>query len=46
LAATQRKLENAREIADEGERFFKVAQDLEAGGEVAHADVIKRNYRC
>jgi len=41
VAATQRKLETARRNADEGERFFKVAQDLEAGGEVAHADVIK-----
>jgi len=41
VAATQRKLETAKRNADEGERFFKVAQDLEAGGEVAHADVIK-----
>ena len=41
VAATQRKLETAKRNADEGKRFFKVAQDLEAGGEVAHADVIK-----
>ncbi len=41
VAATQRKLETAKKNADEGERFFKVTQDLEAGGEVAHADVIK-----
>jgi len=41
VAATQRKLETAKRNADEGERFFKVTQDLEAGGEVAHADVIK-----
>ena len=41
VAATQRKLETAKRNADEGARFFKVAQDLEAGGEVAHADVIK-----
>ena len=41
VAATQRKLETAKRNADEGERFFKVAQELEAGGEVAHADVIK-----
>jgi len=31
VAATQRKLETAKRNADEGERFFKVAQDLEAG---------------
>jgi outer membrane protein TolC len=41
VAATQRKLETAKRNAEEGERFFKVTQDLEAGGEVAHADVIK-----
>jgi len=41
VASTQRKVETAKRNADEGERFFKVAQDLEAGGEVAHADVIK-----
>ena len=41
IAAAQRKVETARRSADEGERFFKVTQELEAGGEVAHADVIK-----
>jgi outer membrane protein TolC len=41
VAAAQRKLETAKRSADEGERFFKVTQELEAGGEVAHADVIK-----
>ena len=30
VAATQRKLETAKRNADEGARFFKVAQDLEA----------------
>jgi outer membrane protein TolC len=41
VASTQQKVETAKRNAEEGERFFKVAQDLEAGGEVAHADVIK-----
>jgi outer membrane protein TolC len=41
IAAAQQKLETAKRNASEGERFFKVTQDLEAGGEVAHADVVK-----
>jgi outer membrane protein TolC len=40
-AAAQQKLLAAQKIADEGERFLKLTQDLEHGGEVAHADVIK-----
>src|SRR5258707_688176 len=38
VAATQRKLETAKRNADEGERFFKVAQDLEVGEDL-HAPV-------
>lgn len=41
LAAAQQKLAAAQRAADEGERFFKLTRDLEHGGEVAHADVIK-----
>jgi outer membrane protein TolC len=40
-AAAQKKLDIAQKAADEGERFFKLTQDLEHGGEVAHSDVIK-----
>lgn len=41
VAAAQQKLETAKRNAEEGARFFKVTQELEQGGEVAHADVIK-----
>lgn len=41
LAAAQKKLEATQKSADEGENFFKLTQQLEQGGEVAHADVIK-----
>lgn len=40
-AAAQKKLEIAQKAADEGERFLKLTQDLEHGGEVARSDVIK-----
>src|SRR5215470_11742019 len=41
VAAAKKKLEAAQKAADEGERFLKLTQDLEHGGEVAHSDVIK-----
>lgn len=41
LAAAQQKLQAAQKASDEGDRFFKLTQDLERGGEVAHSDVIK-----
>jgi outer membrane protein TolC len=41
VAAAQLKLEAARKNSDEGDRFLKLTQDLEKGGEVAHSDVIK-----
>jgi len=41
LAAAQQKVETAKRNAYEGDRFYKITQDLEQGGEVAHADVIK-----
>jgi len=41
VAAAQQKLQAAEKTANEGDRFFKLTQDLEHGGEVAHSDVIK-----
>jgi outer membrane protein TolC len=41
VAAAQEKLESAKKNGEEGERFLKLTQELEKGGEVAHADVIK-----
>src|SRR5260370_22441294 len=41
LAAAQLKLEAAKKNGDEGDRFLKLTQDLEKGGEVAHSDAIK-----
>jgi outer membrane protein TolC len=40
-AAALSKLQAAQSAAEEGEKFLKLTQDLEQGGEVAHADVIK-----
>jgi outer membrane protein len=40
-AAAQQKLEAAKKTSEEGERFLKLTQQLEDGGEVAHSDVIK-----
>lgn len=45
VAAAQQKLEMARKGADEGDNFLKLTQDLERGGEVAHADVIKADLQ-
>jgi outer membrane protein TolC len=41
VAAAQFKLEAAKKNGEEGDRFLKLTQDLEKGGEVAHSDVIK-----
>jgi len=41
VLAAQKKLESATRAAQEGELFLTLTQDLEHGGEVAHADVIK-----
>jgi outer membrane protein TolC len=41
VATAQLKLEAAKKTGDEGDRFLKLTQDLENGGEVAHSDVIK-----
>jgi len=41
LVASQRKYANVQQAALEAERFLRLSQKLENGGEVAHADVIK-----
>lgn len=41
VGAAEQKLESAKRTADEGDKFLKLTQDLERGGEVAHSDVIK-----
>ncbi len=41
LLAAQRKYATNQAASTEAERFLKLSQQLEAGGEVAHADVIK-----
>ena len=46
VAAAQQKLLSAQKTADEGDRFFKLTQDLEHGGEVAHSDAIKAELQA
>ena len=46
VAAAQEKLETARKAAEEGDSFLKLTQELEKGGEVAHADVIKAELQA
>jgi outer membrane protein TolC len=46
VTAAQQKLLSAQKTADEGDRFFKLTQDLEHGGEVAHSDVIKAELQA
>jgi outer membrane protein TolC len=41
LAVAQRKYATAQTAFAEAERFFKISQNLESGGEVAHSDAIK-----
>lgn len=41
VAAAEQKVAIAKHISDEGDRFLQLTKDLEAGGEVAHSDVIK-----
>jgi len=42
----QRKYANAQRAASEAARFLDISQKLEAGGEVAHADVIKARIQA
>ncbi len=41
LVAAQRKVENARQSLKEVQQFLDVTKKQEAGGEVAHSDVVK-----
>jgi len=41
LAVAQRKLATSQSAQDEAQRFLKVSEELETGGEVAHSDVVK-----
>jgi outer membrane protein TolC len=45
LAVAMRKYVTAQTAFTEAERFLKLSQDLEHGGEVAHADAIKANIQ-
>jgi outer membrane protein TolC len=44
--SAQFKLEDAKRAADEGNRFLELTQQLEHGGEVAHADTIKAELQA
>jgi outer membrane protein len=46
ITAAQLKVEAAKRLAAEGDRFLNVTQDLEKGGEVAHSDVIKAELQA
>src|SRR5215471_2749407 len=46
VAAAQQKMLSAQKAAEEGDRFLKLTQDLEHGGEVAHSDVIKAELQA
>jgi outer membrane protein TolC len=46
ISAAQLKLDAAKRLAEEGDRFLKVTQDLEKGGEVAHSDVVKAELQA
>jgi outer membrane protein TolC len=46
ISAAQLKVEAAKRLAEEGDRFLRVTQDLENGGEVAHSDVIKAELQA
>src|SRR5260370_821067 len=45
VLAAERKLVVAQRSADEAQRFSQLTQKLEAGREVAHADVVKANLQ-
>ena len=46
LVVAQRKFANEQRAATEAARFLDISQKLEAGGEVAHADVIKAKIQA
>lgn len=41
LVVSERKFATAQKAAEEAQRFLRLSQDLERGGEVAHSDSIK-----
>ena len=41
LILAQRKYATDQQALDEAQRFLKISEDLERGGEVAHSDVVK-----
>jgi outer membrane protein TolC len=45
LVVAQRKYANVQRAAAEAARFLDISQKLEAGGEVAHADVLKASIQ-
>jgi len=46
VIVSQRKAANAQQAAAEAQRFLALTQKLEAGGEVAHSDVIKAQLQA
>jgi outer membrane protein TolC len=46
ISAAGLKLATAKRLAEEGDRFLKITQDLEQGGEVAHSDAIKAELQA
>jgi outer membrane protein TolC len=46
LVVAERKYANEQRAASESARFLDISQKLEAGGEVAHADVIKARIQA
>lgn len=46
LVVAQRKYANEQRAAEEAARFLDISQKLEAGGEVAHADVLKARIQA
>ena len=46
LVVAERKYANAQRAAAEAARFLDISQKLEAGGEVAHADVLKAHIQA
>ena len=46
ISSARLKVETAKRLAEEGDRFLKITQELEKGGEVAHSDVIKAELQA
>ena len=46
LVVAQRKYATAQRAATEAQRFLKISQDLQHGGEVARADVVKASIQA